>query len=109
MPNAKLEAELLNFRDTKQIVNIGALGTVLIITRKANNLGFPLDPSKRITKGGGQVSGLSGRAINKILAEHGVGNFVGTESGGTRRGTPNLARAYAEWLNILNSEGVGAT
>lgn len=105
MLNADLQAKLLAFREEKQIVNIGSLGTVLVITSKAKILEFPLDPSELITQGGGQVSGLSGRAINKILAEHGVNNQVGTESGRTSRGTINLAKDYAEWLNSLNSEG----
>lgn len=106
MPNTEFQAELIAFRDEKQIVNVGALGTVLVITRRAKSLGFPLDSSNLITKGGGQVSGLSGRAINKILAEHGVSNLVGTESGRTSRGTPNLALSYAELLNSLNSQGL---
>jgi hypothetical protein len=76
----EIESKLKAYRDEKQIFNIGALGTVLVITRKADTLGFPLQPDSLITKGGGQVSGLSGRAINKILQSHGVSNQVGTES-----------------------------
>lgn len=105
--NKKLESMLVQFRDNKQIVNVGALGTVLVITRKAKKLGMPLDPDALITEGGGQVSGLSGNAINKILLEHGVSNSVGTESGRTSRGTPSLARAYAEFINELNRQGLG--
>ncbi|MCL5801251.1 MAG: DUF4928 family protein [Gammaproteobacteria bacterium] len=105
--NKKLESKLVQFRENKQIVNVGALGTVLIITRKAKKLGLPLDPGALITEGGGQVSGLSGNAINKILREHGVSSSVGTESGRTSRGTPSLARAYAEFLNELNRQGLG--
>ncbi|MBI3524769.1 MAG: DUF4928 family protein [Betaproteobacteria bacterium] len=101
-----LEKKLTEFRDAKQVVGAGALGTVLVITRKAKKLGFPLFPDTLITDGGGQVSGLSGRSINKILKEHGVNNSVGTESGRTSRGTPNLARAYAELLNEFNGAGL---
>ena len=104
--NKNLESKLTQFRNTKQIVNVGALGTALIITRKAKKLGLPLDPSALLTGGGGQVSGLSGRAINKILEEYGVSSAVGTESGRTSRGTPNLARAYAEFLNDLNKQSL---
>jgi hypothetical protein len=102
----EIESKLKAYRDEKQIFNIGALGTVLVITRKADTLGFPLQPDSLITKGGGQVSGLSGRAINKILQSHGVSNQVGTESRRTSRGTINLAKDYAEWLNSLNNRGV---
>jgi hypothetical protein len=99
-----LSAKLTAFRDEKQIVNVGALGTVLVITRKAKKTDFPLNPDGLITDGGGQVKGLSGRSINKILKEHGVNNQVGTESGRTSRGTPNLARAYADFLNDLKTQ-----
>lgn len=101
-----LEAKLTQFRTDKQIVNVGALGTALVLTRKAKKLGLPLDPNTLLTGGGGQVSGLSGRAINKILEEHGVSSAVGTESGRTSRGTPTLARAYAELLNELNKQSL---
>lgn len=104
--NKNLESKLTQFRDDKQIVNVGALGTALVITRKAKKLGLPLDPDALLTEGGGQVSGLSGRAINKILEEHGISSVVGTESGRTSRGTPSLARAYAEFLNGLNRQGL---
>lgn len=101
-----IDSKLIAYRDEKQIFNIDALGTVLIITRKADALGFPLQPESLITKGGGQVSGLGGRAINKILQSHGVNNQVGTESGRTSRGAISLAKDYAEWLNSLNNEGL---
>lgn len=104
--NKMLEAKLTQFRNDKQIVNVGALGTALVLTRKAKKLGLPLDPNTLLTGGGGQVSGLSGRAINKILEEHGVSSAVGTESGRTSRGTPTLARAYAELLNELNKQSL---
>lgn len=104
--NKILDAKLTQFRNDKQIVNVGALGTALVLTRKAKKLGLPLDPNTLLTGGGGQVSGLSGRAINKILEEHGVSSAVGTESGRTSRGTPTLARAYAELLNELNKQSL---
>lgn len=104
--NKNLESKLTQFRDDKQIVNVGALGTALVITRKAKKLSLPLDPNTLVTEGGGQVSGLSGSAINKILLEYNVRNSVGTESGRTSRGTPSLAQAYAKFLNELNRQGL---
>jgi len=93
--NKKLEKKLSDFQNKEQIVNVGELGTVLVLTRKTEKLGLPLNADLLLTPGGGQVSGLSGRAINKILQAHGVSSLVGTESGRTSRGTPRLARAYA--------------
>ena len=104
--NKNLESELAQFRNDKQIVNVGALGTALVITRKAKKLGLPLDANALLTNGGGQVSGLSGSAINKILKEYDVSSSVGTESGRTSRGTPNLARTYAAFLNTLDRQGL---
>ena len=96
-----IEDRLSAFRDAKQVVSVGSLGTVLVITHKASTLTLPIDGDSLLTAGGGQVSGLSGRAINRILTDHGIVNEVGTESGRTSRGTPALARAYAELLNEL--------
>lgn len=102
----KLIQKLAEFRDLRQVVNLGSLGTGLVITRKAQGLSFPLDPESFITPGGGQVSGLNGKAINKILREHGVGNSVGTETGRTSCGTPNLARFYVKFLNELHGQQI---
>lgn len=96
-----LQSKLEAFRDELNVFNVGALGTALILTRKAKTSGLPLDPDKLATPGGGQVAGLSGSAINKILKEHGEARIVGTESGRTSRGTISLANSYAELLNGL--------
>ncbi len=69
MINEHLSVKLSAFRDKNQIVNVGWLGTVLVITRKAQKMDFPLDSGDLITEGGGQVAGLSGRSINKILTD----------------------------------------
>lgn len=102
----RLQEKLVEFRDEKEIFGVGMLGTALVITRRAKSLGLPLVPAALLTQGGGQVSGLSGRAINKILREHNVKESVGTESGRTSRGTPNLAQAYATFLNELHQKGL---
>jgi hypothetical protein len=96
-----LESSLTTFRDEHGVSGVGGLGTVLVLTRKARMTGVPLDPQQLITAGGGQVSGLNGAAINKILTAHDITQRVGTESGRTSRGTPTLARSYAEFLNSL--------
>lgn len=96
-----LESSLFQFKDKNQVVNVGALGTVLVLTRKAKNSGLPFDADTLLTGGGGQVSGLSGASINKILKSHGVTQMVGTESGRTSRGTPSLAKAYVSFIHEL--------
>jgi Domain of unknown function (DUF4928) len=104
--------KLKEFQQTQKIVNVGALGTALMVTRKFRAANLNLDgntatsalkaPEAILTKGGGQVAGLSGGAINKVLAEYGLAEQVGTESGRTSRGTPALAEAYAQFLTELS-------
>lgn len=96
---SSLSSRLENFQTKFGVVNVGGLGTALILTRKAKSLGLPLNETMLLTDGGGQVSGLSGNAINKILKEYGEDRRVGTEAGRTSRGTPTLAKQYAAFLN----------
>lgn len=76
------------------------LAAMLLLTRKALDV-FPLAESDCITKGGGQVSGLSGSAIQKILKDHGIERVLSAEGGRTSRGTVNFAREYIRFLNKL--------
>lgn len=97
-----LESALAETKNRLQINGVGFLGTALVLTRKAVKLGLPMDAAAILTAGGGQVSGLSGANINKILKDHGVTQMVGTESGRTSRATPALAMEYAAFLNALD-------
>lgn len=94
-----LSSRLVQFQSKFGVVNVGGMGTALVLTRKARNFGLPLKETALLTEGGGQVSGLSGNAINKILKEYGEARRVGTEAGRTSRGTPALAKQYAAFLN----------
>lgn len=98
-----LSSRLVQFQNKFGVVNVGGMGTALVLTRKARNLGLPLKETALLTEGGGQVSGLSGNAINKILKEYGEARRVGTEAGRTSRGTPTLAKQYAAFLNELDA------
>jgi len=100
--NIELQAAIAAFKAEKNIVGVGAMGTALIITRRARREGLPLNPEALNTRGGGQVAGLSGNNINAILKEHGITQRVGTESGRTSRGTPTIAKLYAGFLNQAN-------
>lgn len=96
-----LASRLKQFQEKFGVVNVGSLGTVLVITRKAKTSGLPLNPDRLLTVGGGQVAGLSGNAINKILKEYREDRRVGTEGGRTSRGTPTIAKQYALLLNEI--------
>lgn len=92
------------FKRDKEFAGRGKLGLALVVTRKAKSNGFPIDMGSLLTPNQGQVSGLSGRAINKILKEYRVTRSIGTEAGRTSRGTVGAAQEYAKFLNLLYSE-----
>jgi hypothetical protein len=82
------------------------LGVMLVLTRKALEA-YPLDEDDYITDGGGQVKGLSGPAVQKILEVHGIDRVLSSEGGRTSRGTVNFAREYAAFLNGLDKGPLG--
>jgi hypothetical protein len=102
----KLLQRLVDFKMKNEFAGRGKLGLALVVTRKAKSSGLPIDPGSLLTPNQGQVSGLSGSAINKILKEYGVTRSIGTEAGRTSRGTVGAAQEYAEFLNSLYSEGL---
>jgi len=99
-----LEDRLKQFRKEQSFVGHGRLGMALVVTRRAKVAGLLTLEHSLLTKGQGQVAGLSGSAINKILREHGVSRSVGTESGRTSRGTVGAAPIYLRFLNLLNDK-----
>ena len=58
---------LEGFKTKNEFVGRGKLGLALVVTRKAKSSGLPIIPASLLTPNQGQVSGLSGSAINKIL------------------------------------------
>ena len=79
----------------------GSLGVALVVTRHAQERGLPLDSDKLLTPKGGQVSGLSSGAVQRILADHGVSRVLAKEGGRTNRGNIGNMHAYVEFLNEL--------
>ncbi|MGH6922447.1 MAG: DUF4928 family protein [Propylenella sp.] len=79
----------------------GSLSFVLIITRKLKSRQFPIEPDDFRTAQEGQVAGLGGGAIKRILKEHGIERILSDEGGRTSRGNMGRMRAYANVLNKL--------
>lgn len=77
----------------------GFLGLALVITDRAATDGLPMDPSRMMTAGGGQVKGAGGGRVRAILQQHGIQRRLSLEGGRTSRGTPAKMRAYVEFLN----------
>ena len=66
---------------------------------------WPLREGQFLTKGGGQVAGLSGVSGDVIVARFDSDlRSLGTEAGRTSRSTPAAARRLAEKLNALPRE-----
>jgi len=94
--------EALRRFDTSHIgFSKGALSLVLILTRKARDETFPVDPKAFETAKGGQVAGLGGGAVKKILADHGIKRVLSSEGGRTSRGNMERMRLYVDLLNQL--------
>ena len=97
----KLEAFVVESKMTGR----GALCVALVVTRHAKHLGLPLDDSKLLTDGGGQVLGLGKGAVQAILRDHGITKVLAEEGGRTSRGSIGNMQAYVGFLNRLSQAG----
>lgn len=98
--------EALEKFDTQYIgLSKGSLSLVLILTRNAAQRTFPLNKDDFVTAKGGQVAGLGGGAVRKILASHGIERTLSTEGGRTSRGNMDRMNAYVELLNGFHQAG----
>jgi hypothetical protein len=87
-------------------LNKGSLSFVATITRQLKDVEFPINADDFRTAQEGQVKGLGGGAIKKVLKDHGITRELSSEGGRTSRGNMGRLRAYAEVLNALHSQGV---
>lgn len=101
-----LEQRLEAFRTSRQIASKGQLSVILFLTRQAKKKGLPLDAAQLLTKKSGQISGLSNRAIQKILAEYGITRVLAKEGGRTSRGGIGSKDDYVSFLNDLDRDGL---
>lgn len=98
-------SRLAQFFDQHIGLSKGSLSLVLILTRNAQAKDFPLDKADFVTGKGGQVAGLGGGAVKKILADHGVDRILSSEGGRTSRGNMERMEAYVDLLNELRAAG----
>jgi len=63
---------------------------------------FPLNPDDFLTENKGQIAGLGGPNLKKILSEHGITQTLAAEGGRTSRGNMGLMIKYFEFLNESN-------
>jgi hypothetical protein len=102
MKNA--ESRLRTFQKENGITTKGPLSMVIQFTRMAKERLFPLNSDDFQTSRKGQVSGLGGPNLKKILKEHGITRILSSEGGRTSRGSMGLMISYVKFLNDWNAE-----
>lgn len=100
------EARLSAFQTECNIFTKGPLSLVVQFTNMVKDRAFPLDPNDFQTSSKGQVSGLGGGNLKKILAKHGITQLLSSEGGRTSRGSMGLMIQYVEFLNYWATEEV---
>ena len=98
------EERLKAFQTENNIVTKGPLSVVIQFTRLVRDKSFPLDPNDFKTSQEGQVAGLGGGRLKKILKEHGITQLLSSEGGRTSRGSMGLMIKYVDFLNAWNQE-----
>ena len=98
------EERLKAFQIENSITTKGPLSWVVQFTRLVQDKEFPLNPDGFQTSGKGQVAGLGGGNLKKILKEHGITQQLSAEGGRTSRGSMGLMIKYVDFLNAWNAE-----
>jgi len=99
MINNTTENKLKQFQAEHNAVTKGPLALLVQLTRMVQGKTFPLNPDDFRTENKGQVAGLGGANLNKILKEHGITQILATEGGRTSRGNMGLMIKYIDFLN----------
>ena len=74
------EKELREYQKSNNIFSKGKLSVVIQLTRMFQGKPFPLSPDEFKTEKEGQVAGLGGGNLKKILKEHGIPRRILTEN-----------------------------
>lgn len=100
----KPEDRLRAFQAENNITTKGSLSLAVQFTRMVKDRDFPLNPDDFQTSGKGQVAGLGGANLKKILKDHGITQLLSSEGGRTSRGSMGLMIKYVNFLNAWNAE-----
>ena len=98
------ENKLKTFQVDNNIFSKGKLSVVIQFTRLVQGKEFPLDSNDFKTEKEGQVAGLGGSNLKKILKHHGITQQLSAEGGRTSRGSMGLMIKYVDFLNTWNAE-----
>jgi hypothetical protein len=83
----------------------GPLALLIQLTRMARSKNFPLKSDDFLTENKGQVAGLGGGNLKKILKEYEITQTLAAEGGRTSRGNMGLMIKYVDFLNELHESG----
>jgi hypothetical protein len=97
---SNIEKRLKDFQNEHNAATKGPLALLIQLTRLAHSKSLPLDPQDFLTENKGQVAGLGGSSLKKILKEHGITQILASEGGRTSRGNMGLMIKYVEFLNV---------
>lgn len=98
------EERLKTFQSENNINTKGPLSLVVQFTRMVRDKAFPLNSNDFQTDSKGQVAGIGGPNLKKILKEHGITQLLSTEGGRTSRGSMGLMIKYVDFLNAWHAE-----
>jgi Domain of unknown function (DUF4928) len=102
LPSKNLNQELGEFKKSHGFNSKGQIATMLFASRLVRNQGLPFDIENGVvTKGEGQVKGLSKGSVQAILATYGIATVLAEEGGRTSRGSLGNIKIYLEFLNRL--------
>lgn len=101
-----LKDHLEAFEASLESVGKGALSVLVQLTETAQKEGLPLDPDNLKTGKEGQVKGLGGGRLRRILREHGVDRQLSSEGGRTSRGSMETMQRYVSFLNGLEKHSL---
>ena len=99
MMNNSTKNKLKQFQAEHNAVTKGPLALLVQLTRMVQGKNFPLKSDDFLTENKGQVAGLGGGNLKKILKEHGIVQILATEGGRTSRGNMGLMIRYIDFLN----------
>jgi hypothetical protein len=102
--NNNAENRLKQFQAEHNAVTKGPLALLVQLTRMIQGKKFPLKPDDFLTENKGQVAGLGGGNLKKILKEHGITQILAAEGGRTSRGNMSLMMDYVKFLNAWNKD-----
>ena len=102
--NKNSENRLRQFQKDYNTTTKGPLSLLIQLTRMVKTIEFPLKPENFLTENRGQVAGLGGGNLKKILKEHGITKILATEGGRTSRGNMGLMQKYIKFLNEWNKK-----